>query len=364
MSNLGKTAIRYLFELLLMIFLYAVLDNVAGIKKYVIVITIAAIFFFLGKRKKWSADLIACIAFPVVIYVLLGSLSALISANIQSESLKVILYKLVPLFFSIWLFVCYQDDSEHMIHIQFLGSCLAYKTFDAPFVYTLTTWESVYAFTFGIFVIYYAYKKNWKMFVLAVFFLVLGEKRIGILAAVAALLVMLVVKVFRYNMKVILGVWGFVIAAVYGYLYAIYSGAMEAFCWGANINTNGRVEIYSRMANEFEFSPKFLGNGIGTVEYLLEHWNVAMYGNLHNDLLKIYIELGFFGFLIYLLSFGVIFYYIGKKLGNSKSCFLLGVIVYTMLIFATDNTSIYMIYLIPLYSVMLAVAGKQVESKR
>ena len=38
MSNLNKTAIRYLVELLLMIFLYAVLDNVAGIKKYVVVI--------------------------------------------------------------------------------------------------------------------------------------------------------------------------------------------------------------------------------------------------------------------------------------------------------------------------------------
>ena len=344
-----------------MIFLYAVLDNVAGIKKYVVVIVIGIVFFFLGKRKKWSADIVACVALPVVIYVFLGSLSALISVNIQSETLKVILYKLVPLFFSICMFFCYQNDLEHMVHIQFLGSCLAYKIFDAPFVYTLTTWESVYAFTFGIFVIYYAYRKNWRMFALAVFFLILGEKRIGILAAVAALCVMLLAKTFRYNMKLILGIWGVIITAIYAYLYAIYSGAMEAFCWAANINTNGRVEIYSRMANEFEFSFGHLGKGLGTVEYLLEHWNVAMYGNLHNDLLKIYIELGFLGFLIYLLSFGVLFYYIGKRIGNSRSCFLLGLIVYTMLVFATDNISIYMIYLIPLYSVMLAVVGKQSE---
>ena len=361
MSNLNKTAIRYLVELLLMIFLYAVLDNVAGIKKYVVVIVIGIVFFFLGKRKKWSADIVACVALPVVIYVFLGSLSALISVNIQSETLKVILYKLVPLFFSICMFFCYQNDLEHMVHIQFLGSCLAYKIFDAPFVYTLTTWESVYAFTFGIFVIYYAYRKNWRMFALAVFFLILGEKRIGILAAVVALCVMLLAKTFRYNMKLILGIWGVIITAIYAYLYAIYSGAMEAFCWAANINTNGRVEIYSRMANEFEFSLGHLGKGLGTVEYLLEHWNVAMYGNLHNDLLKIYIELGFLGFLIYLLSFGVLFYYIGKRIGNSRSCFLLGLIVYTMFVFATDNISIYMIYLIPLYSVMLAVVGKQSE---
>jgi O-antigen ligase len=132
---------------------------------------------------------------------------------------------------------------------------------------------------------------------------------------------------------------------------------MEAFCWAANINTNGRVEMYSRVAEEF--SVKIFGHGIGIMEQMLEYWNVSVYSNLHNDLLKIFIELGAIGFIVFLISFAVMFFYAEKLVKKSGLCYLLGIVVYTMLLFATDNVSIYLIYLIPLYSTIFAVLSSE-----
>ena len=358
MINFGKKlAVKNIIELILMVFLYAVLDNVGGLKKYAIVLAFCIVFFFLGRKKKWSVDLVLCIAIPVFAYVMLGSLSTLLRVNVQSTAFKIILYWLVPLMFAFSLYTFYGDKTKHIVDIQFLGSILAYALFDAPYLMKIFRWESVFAFVFGIFAIYFAYYKRWKLFVVAMLFLIFAEKRIAILAVMGALLVMGVVWLFRHNQKLILGIWATIVAAIFSYLYLIYSGVMEAFCWGANINTNGRVEIYARVAEEFPLT--IMGNGLGIVEKMLEYWNVAVYSNLHNDLLKIFIELGVFGFFVFLLSYGVMFYFAGKRFEKSKLCFLLGIVVYTMLLFATDNVSIYMVYLVPFYSTIFAVLSTE-----
>lgn len=358
MIDLKKiVTIKNIIELILMVFLYAILDNLGGLKKYVIVLAFCMVFFFLGRKTKWSAELVLCVAIPAFTYVMLGSLSTLLSFNVQSTAFKVILYWLVPLLFAFSLYVFYGDKTKHIVDMQFLGSILAYALFDAPYLMKIFRWESVFAFVFGIFAIYFAYYKRWKLFVAAMLFLVFAEKRIAILAVAGALLVMVIVWLFRHNQKLVLGFWGTIIAVIFSYLYLIYSGIMEAFCWGANINTNGRVEIYARVAEEFP--PEIAGNGLGIVEKMLEYWNVAVYSNLHNDLLKTFIELGIFGFFVFLASYGVMFYLVGKKFEKSKLCFLLGIVVYTMLLFATDNVSIYMVYLVPFYSTIFAVLSTE-----
>lgn len=355
--------VKRILQLILMVFLYAILDNIGGIKKYIVIFALCTIFFLSGRKKKWSADALMCIGLPVMVYVILGSCSSLISLNTQTTVVKVILYWIIPLMFAFSLYSNYGKDMSEIVDMQFLGSFLAYKIFDAPVVFSLTTWESVYAFSFGVFAIYYAHKKRWKMFTFAMIFVYLAEKRIAILAVMVSLFLLGLLWVFRYSKKLVLACWGLITGVIYAYIYWIYSGAMEAFCWGANINTNGRVEIYSRMAQEFEFSIGFPGAGLGIVEQLLEYWNVPMYGNLHNDLLKFYIELGFWGLLIYLLSLGIMFYFVEKKFGKAQMSFFFAMSVYSMLLFATDNTSIYMIYLIPMYSTFFAALASDKQEK-
>lgn len=346
---------KCLVELVIMTFLYALLDNVGGVKKYIVVMFLCGVYLLLGKKKRWPGEAILCVVIPVVTYIIIGSLSALIHVNLQSDTLKIILYWITPLVFSFALYSYYGENMEYIINIQFLGACLAYAFFDVPFLMKLFQWESIYAFVFGIFAIYYAYRKKWIGSFVAIMFVFFAEKRIALLSLLIALMFMGIVWIFQENKKLVLFFWGLIIAMVYLYLYLIYSGTMYDICWGANINTNGRVEMYGRMANEFQFSIGYLGRGLGVVENLLEHWNISTYSNLHNDLLKFYIELGFLGLLIFLLSYGIMFWLVDFWFGKSSMCFLFGIVVYTMALFATDNVSIYLIYLIPFYSAIFTV---------
>ena len=353
-------SLKRLVEIVSMLILYVFFDA-GGAKKYAVALLFCAIFLFLGRKKKWSSDVLLCVEIPAVAYVLLGSFSTLISASAQVMTVKILMYTLVPLLLAFSMYTFYGENMEKIIDVQFLGCILAYALFDAPTFIKIFRWESVFAFSFGIFALYYAYTKKWKVFVIAALFMLFAEKRIAILALMAALFVMGMMWIFRQSKKLAMIIWGLVSGAAYLYIYLIYSGFIEAFCWGANINTNGRVEMYGRMAQEAEFSLTFLGKGLGVVEQLLEHWNIMTYVNLHNDLLKFYVELGFWGLLIYLLSYGVMFHLAEKKFDQSKMSFLLVLSVYTMVMFTTDNVSIYMLYLVPLYSTFFAVLASKKE---
>lgn len=350
--------IKRLLELVSMLVLYVLFDA-GGAKKYAAALVFCGVFLFLGRKKQWSADALLCVALPSVVYVLMGALSTLLAASAQMMTVKILMYTLVPLVLVFSMYTFYGENMEQIIDMQFLGCLLAYALFDAPTFVKIFRWESVFAFSFGIFALYYAYKKKWKVFVVATLFMLFAEKRIAIVAMAAALLIMGILWIFRQSKKLALIIWGIVSAVSYGYIYLIYSGILDAFCWGANINTNGRVEMYSRMAQEAQFSLSYFGKGLGMVEQLLEHWNIMTYVNLHNDILKFYVELGFVGFFIYLLSFGIMFYLAEKKFGESKMSFLLVLSVYTMVMFMTDNVSIYMLYLVPLYSTFFAVLSSK-----
>lgn len=354
-------SLKRLLELVSMLVLYVLFDA-GGAKKYAAALVFCGIFLFFGRKKQWSADALLCVALPPVVYVLLGSFSTLLAASAQMMTVKILMYTLVPLLLGFSMYTFYGEDMEKMIDAQFIGCVFAYALFDAPTFVKIFRWESVFAFSFGIFALYYAYTKKWKIFVAAILFMLFAEKRIAIVAMAAALLVMGIMRIFRQSKKLALIIWGMVSAVSYAYIYLIYSGALDAFCWAANINTNGRVEMYSRMAQEAEFSVGYFGKGLGMVEQLLEHWNILTYVNLHNDILKFYVELGFIGFFVYLLSFGVMFYLTEKKFGESKMSFLLVLSVYTMVMFMTDNVSIYMLYLVPLYSTFFAVLAPKREN--
>jgi hypothetical protein len=131
-----------------------------------------------------------------------------------------------------------------------------------------------------------------------------------------------------------------------------------------NLNSNGRLKIYDRIMTEFEFSLGYMGRGLGVIENLLEHWNIPTFANLHNDLMKFYIEIGFWGLLIYLLSYYVMFYLTEKIAGESAMMYLLGILSYTFVLFATDNVSIYLVYLIPFYTTIFAVLSFEKTAAR
>ena len=98
-SNVKKVLCTFC-ELILMMILYAILDNIGGIKKYVFVLGISFFYLIIGRKKQWSIESVVCIVIPVVAYIVLGSLSVLLSVNAQTSAVKVILFWIVPVFFA------------------------------------------------------------------------------------------------------------------------------------------------------------------------------------------------------------------------------------------------------------------------
>lgn len=365
MAELKKIiTVRWLLEFILFIILYRSFE-IAGVKKYAVAILFCFAFLFLGRKKRWPGEVL-CVAIPAATYMVVGSIMGMFHGTYQFDTVKILLYGILSFMLALSMYAYYGKDMRRIADVQFFSCCAVYLSLTIVYMVTrFSRVESTFAFVFGIFVIYYAYQKRWKLFALSIIFMYLADKRIVLLGVVVSLLIMGVLWLFEHNQKLVYAVWAITSGLVCLYLYLIYSGTMEAFCWGANINTNGRVEMYGRMANEF--SVRFLGEGLGVVENLLACWNIKVFANLHNDLLKFHIELGFLGLLLYLLSYAVMFYAAGKKFEKSKVCFLLGIAVYSMVLYATDNVSIYVMYLLPMYSVFFAVLSSdekiQLEEK-
>ena len=119
----------------------------------------------------------------------------------------------------------------------------------------------------------------------------------------------------------------------------------------AGIDTSGRVQIYNAVDKFYKFSPDFLGNGIGFLTYQLStNMNVGV-SSVHNDFLQYYIDLGFVGYILWLISMIVVrICYFGKKgkIDNAIITFCLS--VYLVVVSSTDNTMNY-----PLLTAVLAI---------
>lgn len=350
--------LKSILEMAIMFVLLAVCDF-SGIKKYIIVGAVSAFLLFIKRKERWRADLLICISIPAMTYLITGIVGSLVNANIYNTTLKVVLFWIIPLVFSFSLYVFYREDMPHIVDIQFWASCLAYIVNNGKFIVKFFCVESTFAFAFGAFFIYYVYKKSWAFCAIAALFMYLADKRIAILAVLVAVATMVFLKLFRNDKRLAFTIWGMITFAVNFYVWLICSGTLETLCKAVGIDTSGRVKIYGQTVKWFEQEVLFLGNGLGIVEIILDAWNIKEFSNLHNDLLKFYIELGIVGLLLFLLSYGAMFFLIEKEFGDEKMCFFLVMTVYSIVLYATDNVSIYILYLIPIYSIFFSVLAEK-----
>jgi len=216
------------------------------------------------------------------------------------------------------------------------------------------------AFCLGAYLIYMFFKprKNIVFFILlflSLFCFVSAFKRIGIIAIAIALVFGYILKfIAKYSDKTARGITIFlsllVMFLLVCYVAVIKAGAFE-FLEKAGINTSGRVEIYDAVDEFYEFSPGFLGNGIGFLTYQLNtNMNVGV-ASVHNDFLQHFIDLGFWGYLIWLCSMTVMrIWYFGSK-GKTESGILTFILtLYLIIVSTTDNTMNY-----PLLTGVLAI---------
>lgn len=218
------------------------------------------------------------------------------------------------------------------------------------------------AFCLGAYLVYMVFrpKKNimfWVLFSLAGFCFVSAFKRIAIAAIAVAVVFGWVLKLIgKRNDKLALRLTQVLTIALVliliGYV-ALIKMDVFALLEEAGVETSGRVKIYDTVDQFYEFSPSFLGNGIGFLTYQLNTGIVAGSGvtAVHNDFLQYFIDLGFWGYILWLASMTILrINYFAKegKTENAIVAFIL--IVYLIIVSSTDNTMNY-----PLLTTVLAV---------
>ena len=216
------------------------------------------------------------------------------------------------------------------------------------------------AFCLGAYLIYMLYKpkKNIMFFVLlalTLFCFIAAFKRIGFIAIVVVLVFAWLLKFiakFKKDtaMRITVTLSVIVVLVLIGYV-GIIKLDVFAMLEKAGIDTSGRVVIYNAVDKFYEFSPEFLGNGIGFLTYQLSTNMTVGVNAVHNDFLQYFIDLGFWGYIIWLVSMITLrVCYFGKN-GNIENAILtFSLTLYLVIVSSTDNTMNY-----PLLTTVLAI---------
>lgn len=204
------------------------------------------------------------------------------------------------------------------------------------------------AFCLGAYIIYMLCKPRkkalfWVLFSLALFCFLAAFKRIAIIAmlAVAVLRVLMILprkiseKALRKSVNAVMLICVFLLIAYIAVIKADVFSLLEK----AGVDTSGRAYVYSHVNEYYEFSPLFVGNGIGFLTYQLNEVVSLGVSAVHNDFLQFFIDLGFFGYILWLLSMTVLrTKYFGRDGDSGTALITMLLTVYLLIVSATDNT--------------------------
>lgn len=205
------------------------------------------------------------------------------------------------------------------------------------------------AFCLGLYELYMILnfrKKLWfiLLFIAATFCFVSAFKRIAMVAILVASILGLILKYLarRKGAATLSKVIMIMVAALgilaYAYIFAVKMGVFQQL-EEQGVNVTGRADIYELFDKYYTFSPAYIGYGMGYVYYLLNS-EISLYTSaIHNDFLGMYIDLGFWGFLIWFISgFALRVWYFGRNGKTENKAVVFAIMVYMFIVFSTDNT--------------------------
>ncbi len=205
-------------------------------------------------------------------------------------------------------------------------------------------------FSLGVYVVYLVYilqmkKTFFTVFLIAgaVFFFLSGFKRIGMLAVVVAAAVYIFVLLASGHGKRGRGflIWSgiIVIVMMIGYVAIVDFGLLEYLERQAGVNLMGRDNLLAKVKEYFYFSPGYPGYGAG---FTYELMNDLKGTGLHNDIVALYVDIGFWGFIFWMVFYVPVKVYLVSKLQDIKGGMLaIAYSVYLLVTAFTDNTMNY-----------------------
>ena len=221
-------------------------------------------------------------------------------------------------------------------------------------------------FAFGCLLIFFALdnQENVPRRILCVFisllFFMVGFKRITVFGVAAALCLAFAVrrKKGEHDVLIVRILAIVLIAVLAGYVIMGKLNILETIYDYYDIETKGRTDFMAFIDKYYYLSPTFLGYGLGYVNRLMEvlyeagRIDAAV---LHNDILRLYVELGFWGFAVWVISYWFVrFDYFIKHRDKRVFKIVLAVVIYLTVTFLTDNTVYYFNINFAAFLVMLA----------
>lgn len=345
------------FVLLLITFIL----SFGGSIKYIAIISLGLGFLLIKKKGIPYRYFIAFI--PYGFYIVWGILVALLNWNFSYYTMEMTLFLSIS-FLSALLCkssIC-NKNMRRWIYIQFWSIIFNYVIIQG------LQGESQYAFILGAFLIYilddeYIAKKNKVInslfiLILLIFF---TDKRLATVSAIICSIIYYLAKIVLRNRdilktrRLLLLIWSFTyVVMIYFLVFCKNGGAYKAMV-DYGLNVSGREIAWSIFGKFYDVSLLFFGKGIGWVYKELSILKISSFGNLHNDIMMTFIDLGFIGFTIWFFTF----YWLSKKAKNGKKqLVIICLFLYTVINYMTDNITIYINYWFPLYIMIFELLSR------
>lgn len=229
-------------------------------------------------------------------------------------------------------------------------------------------------FVFGLTVVYLILsgyfntkKINRRWLFLLTIFCLLGFKRILILAMIIAICMYWFLK--RYKTPIISIIISFILIAISLFWVFICSSwdILTGLSIKYNIDLSGRNWIYSNFYPYYKYSVSYLGAGIGYVQQLIGQMDtMVLKGHsigLHNEYLRLYIELGFIPYIFYfILLLPVIVFAIYKKVDIQTAVLYFSLWMVTLICISTDNLLAYPNYMLT-FNILMVTSISRARSK-
>ena len=253
--------------------------------------------------------------------------------------------------------------------IQSLVTCLV--TFGEAVGYARQLEIHDLTFVFGQMILYYAVfaprttrqekRKRWLYLLACIWFFLVGMKRIAIPAVVLFILIALLLRKRKVPSWFYPAVGVCYILFFLVFLYGVRNGIVSRLLNSVGVDMMGRDYLWSMANPYYEFSVTYLGHGFEYVDTIIGQWYSAGLINhpypFHNDILKVFVEVGFPGFLLWSGIQYVLTPLFWQRYADQQTALLyMCELGYMTVTYLTDNTAFYFWSAMALRLVTLAYA--------
>ena len=226
-------------------------------------------------------------------------------------------------------------------------------------------------FVFGQLLLYYAVfaptetedqRRHRRRYILLTgFFFIVGMKRIAIPAVVLFALVGLLLRKRQRLTKFFIFL-GFAWTAFFLlYIYGVRTGIVSRLFGTLGIDMMGREYLWQLANRCYTFSPAYMGHGFEYIDTVVGQWYqqglLKVAYAFHNDILKVFVEIGFPGLMGWALSQYVAYPVFWVKYADTRTALLyVCELSYMTVSYLTDNTAFYFWCTMALRLVTLAYA--------